>query len=294
MDKTRGVLLFAYNNREIDYITQAYIAGKYVQRQLGVPVSLVTNFGSLNWMKNKNPGREKFFDQIILTDDLVSTVQEKKFYDGSLSYNQTQFNNNFRSLSYKFSPYDKTLVLDIDLLIVNDKLKSIWDTDTDFMINANHFDLATDRDNFEFTKISDYSIDFYWATIFYFEKTHWTEIFFDLCQHIIENYEFYRFTYRISNPLLRNDYVFSIAIHMLGGFSNRITPMKLPCDIYYTFDRDLLWRVDNEKEMLFMVEKKDNLGQYTLVRTSGHNIHIMNKYSIGRHEDRLIEVISND
>jgi hypothetical protein len=291
MTATQGILLFAHNNKEIDYINQSYVSGRYVQKQLGVPVSLVTNSGSVNWLDKTNPDRIDFFDKIILTDGLKSSTQKKKFYDGSLAYNKSVFNNNFRAMAYDFSPYDKTLVMDTDLLIVNDSLKSIWNTDTDFMINRDHIDIARDRDNFEFTRVSDYSIDFYWATVFYFEKTRWTKIFFDLCQHIVENYEFYRFTYRISNPLLRNDYVFSIAIHMLGGFSNDVAPLKLPCEIYYTFDRDILWRVDNDKEFLFMVEKKNNLGQYTMVRTSRQNIHVMNKYSIGRNIDKLIEVL---
>jgi hypothetical protein len=291
MSKSKGVLLFAHNNREIDYIYQAYICGRYIQKNLGVPVSLVTDSGSLDWLKNNNPQCVDFFDKIILIDDIKHNLQEKRFYDGSISYHLSQFKNNSRSKSYDLTPYDQTLVLDTDLLIVNSRLNSIWDTDTDFMINKHHIDLATDRTNFEFERVNDYGIDFYWATIFYFEKTPWTKIFFDLCQHIVENYEFYRFTYRISNPLLRNDYVFSIAIHMLGGFNNIVKPMSLPCNIYYALDRDILWRVDNEKELLFMVEKKDNLGQYTLVRTQGQNIHIMNKYSISRNAENLLEVL---
>jgi len=294
MDETKGVLLFAHNNREIDYINQAYVSGRYVQRQLDVPVSLVTDTGSLGWLRKNKPEREAFFDKIILTDDLKKIVQDKRFYDGSLSYNNAQFNNGFRTLAYNLSPYDKTLVLDTDLLITNNRLRSIWDTDTDFMINPKHHDLATDRDGYEFRRVNDYGIDFYWATIFYFKKTAWTEIFFNLCQHIVENYEFYRFTYRISNPLLRNDYVFSIAIHILGGFSSAVSPMVLPCDIYYISDRDLLWRVDSGKDFLFMIEKKDNLGQYTMVRTSGHNMHVMNKYSIGRNIEELVGAIADD
>ena len=38
----------------------------------------------------------------------------------------------------------------------------------------------------------------------------------------------------------------------------------------------------NEDEMMFLVEKKDYLGEYTALKTSGQNIHVMNKASLNR------------
>lgn len=291
---SKGVLLFAHNNKEIDYSKMAYICALYVKKNLKVPVSLVTDIGTKRYLENYNKiDPSKVFDKVILSDHIrLETNQPRRYYDGSLEYKKADFKNAHRAWAYDFSPYEKTLVIDVDLLIVNDRLSAIWDEDIDFMINKYCHDLSRERDLFEFTRVSDHGIDFFWATAFYFKKTEWTKAFFDLCQHIVENYDYYRFVYRIDNPLLRNDYIFSIAIHMMGGFSNKLQPPCLPCEIYYTLDRDELLRVDNDKTFLFLIQKKGRIGEYTLAKTSNQNIHIMNKYSINRHATKLIEELN--
>jgi hypothetical protein len=295
MEKTRGILLFAHNSDEVDYGKFAFLSGKFAQKYLDVPVTLVTNKGTVEWLMNTYPESASFFDRFVLTDEIVShTDQTRRFHDGATSFKISKFNNGYRSLCYELSPYDKTLVIDTDLLILNDRLNEIWETDTDFMINSFHFDLSTNRNKDEFLKVSDPSIDFYWATAFYFEKTQNTKIFFELCQHILENYDYYRFVYQIENSLVRNDYIFSIAIHVLQGFNNSVKPMTLPCDIYYTLDTDELISVRNKNDLLFLLEKENHLNEYTVSRVTNQNIHIMNKYSLSRLTDDLLKVLDND
>lgn len=293
MEKTRGILLFAHNNNEIDYAKIAYICGKYAQKQLAVPVSLVTNKFTLNWMTETNKKHVGFFDKIILTDDINSyTDQTRQFHD-TQTIKINKFDNGYRSYAFDLSPYDKTLVIDTDLLLLNDNLRYVWETDTDFMINQIHCDLASDRENSEFIRISDTGIDFYWATAFYFVKTEKTEIFFKLCQHILKNYDYYKFIYQIKGGLIRNDFIFSIAIHILGGFSNKNKPMSLPCNIYYTTDRDELIDVKSKNLFIFLIEKKNLLGEFTLSKITDANIHIMNKYSLVRQSKKLLKVIND-
>lgn len=288
-----GILIFAHNNKEIDYGQMAYISASYAKKNLNVPISLVTDSGTLAYMEKTDKSFLEIFDKIILTDDIkIEITTKRRYYDGSLNYKKADFKNVHRAWAYELSPYDKTIVIDVDLLIVNDRLKHAWDTDTDFMINKYSYDLARDREYFEFQRVSDHGIDFFWATAFYFEKTKWTKTFFDLCKHIIENYEYYRFVYRINAPLIRNDYVFSIAIHIMGGFTNKINPPSLPCEVYYTLDRDELIRVNNDKSFLFLIQKKYCVGEYTLASTNNQNIHIMNKYSINRQSKELLEALS--
>ena len=290
---TSGVLMFAHNNREIDYGMMAYVSARYVEKHLKVPISLVTDSGTINWLDKKDTSLKTIFDKIILTDNLSRPIPcDKRFYDGSTNYKKTVFNNGFRSRSYELTPYDQTLVIDTDLLIKNDRLKHIWNSNSDFMINSKHIDLAYDRENNEFQRVSEYTVDFYWATAFYFRKTLWTETFFNLCQHISENYDYYRFTYQISYPVLRNDFIFSIAIHIMNGFTNITSPEKLPAEIYYTFDRDELYQVNPDGTLVFLIQKKNSLGQYTLAKTDNQNIHIMNKYSYNRNITNLLEVLN--
>jgi hypothetical protein len=291
---SKGILLFAHNNEQIDYGKMAYITAKFAKKNLDVPVSLVTDTGTIAWMKeNDNLIIEDVFDKVIITDDYVKDLKQiRRYYDGSLEYKKADFKNCFRAWAFEYTPYEQTLVIDVDFLIVNDRLNNVWDSESDFMINKTSYDLANTRDPFEFKRVSDHGIDFFWATAFYFRKNLWTKTFFGLCQHIVENYDYYRFVYRIDAPLLRNDYIFSIAIHIMGGFSNKINPPPLPCEIYYTLDRDELIRVDSSKSFLFLVQKKGHSGEYTLAKTNNQNVHIMNKFSINRHEKELLEVIN--
>ena len=290
---TSGVLMFAHNNREIDYGMMAYVSARYVDKHLKVPVSLVTDSGTVNWLNKTDKNLISAFDNIILTDNLPQPEkQEKRFFDGSIDYKKTSFNNGFRARSYDLTPYDKTLVIDTDVLIRNDRLKNIWDSNTDFMINSKHIDLVYNRNYEEFERVSDYTVDFYWATIFYFEKTEWTKTLFDLCQHIAENYEYYRFVYQIAYPVMRNDFIFSIAIHIMNGFNNKTIPQRLPAEMYYTLDKDVLHQVNTDGSLVFLLQKDNLLGEYTLAKTNSQNIHIMNKYSINRNIPNLLEVLN--
>lgn len=290
---SKGVLLFAHNNKEIDYVMMAYVCAKFVIKNLEVPVSLVTNESSIRWIESQNAEIKNIFDHIIIIEE-TKIYQEKRFYDGTLDYKKSQFNNISRSQCFDLSPYDQTLVIDTDVLITNEKLKNIWDTESDFMINKNHFDLAQNRDTFEFVRTYDQGIDFYWATAFYFRKTPETKIFFDLCKHIVENYNFYKFSYQLPGNIVRNDYVFSIAIHIISGFGNKNKPDSLPCQIYYITDRDELFKVYSDKEFAFLVQKIGYSGEYVLTKTNKQNLHIMNKYSFNRHIPSLLEVLNDN
>ena len=290
---TNGVLMFAHNNQEIDYGMMAYVSAKHVEKYLKVPVSLVTDSGTINWLDKSDLGFKNAFDKIILTDDLSPAhIQLRRFHDGSIDYKKANFNNGFRIKSYDFSPYDKTLVIDTDVLIRNDRLKNIWNSNTDFMIDSNHIDILYNRNRIEFNRVSEYTIDFYWATIFYFEKTEWTKTFFDLCQHVCENYEYYRFIYQIAPPLMRNDFVFSIAIHIMNGFNNKTHPQSLPANLYYTIDSDVLQQVDSTGNLIFLLEKENILGEYTLAKIGNQNVHIMNKFSFNRNIPNLLEALN--
>jgi hypothetical protein len=287
---SKGILLFAQNNHEIDYTRLAVIAARLATTHLSVPISLFTDPGSIAWANNNYKHDLKIFDNIIIPDDKVEFYQDRKFYDGALSYKKANFNNLTRGFAYDYTPYDQTLVIDTDLLINNSSLNSIWDSTESFLINSDHRDISTERDSFEFERLNDSGIKFYWATAFYFKKNKWTKVFFDLCKHIASEYDYYRFVYRIDHALLRNDYVFSIALHIMNGFEDAIIP-SLPTKIHYCLDRDVLWDVTDKNEYLFLIQKPEHLGEYSLVKTKNQTVHIMNKYSILRNEDKILRSI---
>ena len=276
---TRGVLIFAQNNSEIDYAKISLFAAKRVKEYLGVPVSLITD--SASWLKQSQPDAETVFDQII--EIWTDTHQTKKFYDGSLAAKTLTWKNLSRVDCCFLSPYDETLVIDSDFIISSSTLKNIWSSQHDFLIYKDSFDLANWRDDRSFRYLNQHSIPFYWATAFYFKKTSATWAFFDLIKNIKLNWNYYRLLYNIDSTVFRNDFAFSIAIHMMG--EDFAAP--LPGKMNYILDRDILLDIDKSK-LKFLVEKKNYNGEYTAVKTSNIDVHVMNKYSLTRCIDGVV------
>ena len=97
---------------------------------------------------------------------------------------------------------------------------------------------------------------------FYFTKTKLNELFFRLVEYIRDNWEYYRLLYQINDKKYRNDYAFSIAIHILNGTDCNLFSDTIPGKMYYTLDKDILVKIKNNS-MSFLVEKERMLGEFT-------------------------------
>ena len=282
---SKGAFLIARNNGHIDYVKQAVFLAKRIKKYLDIPVTVATD--SVDYLKNSFDA--KVFDQIIFLE-YTKESNMRYFFDGTLSKTPASFKNNNRASVYNLTPYDETLLMDTDYIISNDLLKSCFTSSSDFLVYKKSNDIAKVRDESEFDKISDTSVDFYWATVVFFRKTDINKTFFDLVAHIEQEWNHYRRVYQITSSLFRNDFAFSIAIHIMNGFQAGDFAQQLPGSMLYTIDRDILWQL-KEDEMMFLVEKKDYLGEYTALTTVGQNIHVMNKISLNRIID---EELAND
>lgn len=78
----------------------------------------------------------------------------------------------------------------------------------------------------------------------------------------------------------------------MNGFNNKTKPQTLPADLYYTLDRDVLHQVNLNGDLVFLIQKENLLGEYTLAKTGNQNIHIMNKYSFSRNIPNLLEALN--
>jgi hypothetical protein len=276
---SQGIVIFAQNNADVDYIKLATFSANQAKQYLDLPVSLITD--SRGWLEKSQPNHP--FDQIIDVE-YTSASQRKSFFDGSLTSKNLEWRNFARNLAYDLTPYDTTLVIDSDYIINSDNLKLAFARDIDFQIYSKSMDLASWRNTEEFDRVNMYSIPFYWATAFIFQKNKITKSFFNLIAYIKSNWNYYRILYNIDSTLFRNDYAFSIAIHIMNEKGLNSFAMELPGSMVYTKDKDLLVSsVDNK--MKFLLEKKDYPGEYILAKTQGLDIHVMNKFSLSRFID---------
>jgi hypothetical protein len=279
---SKGVLIFAQNNADIDYIKIAIFAAERVKKFLNVPVSLVTD--NKEYLFNKYPEQASIFDKVI--DVYTSFAQNKMFFDGALSSKVLQWKNFSRSDCFDITPYDETIVIDADYIINSDQLSKVWSSPNDLMMFRTSFDLAGWRDTTYYDYLNSYSVPFYWATVFYFQKTSVTNSFFKLVQYIRLNWQYYRMLYSIDSPAFRNDFAFSIAVHIMNDSVDSEFISYLPGKLFYTLDRDILLAA-KDTSMTFLVEKENHTGEYTAMNTNNLDVHVMNKYSLSRFVDEL-------
>jgi len=279
--KTVGAVIFAQNNSSIDYVKLAIFAAARIKNFLNIPVTIITD--SADWMLKTYPKESTVFDQIIKIEN-ISTYNQKRFNDGTLSSKFLEWKNLSRNSVYDLTPYDRTLVIDSDYIINSSLLSDAINSDNSFQIYKNSLSLSSWRDTTEFKRINQYSIPFYWATTFVFEKTLEVKSFFDIITYIKANWQYFRTLYSIEVSTFRNDFAFSIAIHLMNAKTSGMFAQELPGKMIYISDRDLLISIEDNK-MKFLIEKENHLGEYTTVSMRDTDIHVMNKLSLSRFID---------
>ena len=276
---TTGAILFAQNNSTVDYIKLAVFAATRIIDHLNIPVSIITD--NQQWLTKHYPKHP--FDQIIEIA-IDTTPQQKYFHDGALASHKLDWKNKSRSNVYDLTPYDRTLVIDSDYIISSDILKTALMNEHDFQIYSNSFDLASWRTTLEFSRINQYSIPFYWATVFIFNKNSITQCFFDLITYVRHNWIYFRNLYSIESSVFRNDFAFSIAIHIMNGKTNGEFAVELPGTMSYVIDKDILVDILDDK-IHVLLEKQNHPGEYILSKTQSIDLHVMNKLSLSRFID---------
>lgn len=230
--KSRGVLLFAYNTDTVDYVKIAERAARLIEHNLKLPVTIITDM--------KSP----------------QTNERIGYKDGS------QWFNGDRYRAYELSPYDETILLDSDYLILDDTLDKIVDTVDDYRIMTNNQSPTHCQDG----DMGILSLDFVWATVVVFKKTQKAKQLFDLVGRIQRNYEYYIKLYNLREDNFRNDYAFSIADNILSG---------------YTHSKGIPWSMLTIDNLVENIETKNNK---LIVREvdkahviTRQNLHIMDK-----------------
>lgn len=290
---SRGVLMYAHNNSEIDYFKIACANALMVKRNLQVPVSLVTDTGTLKWAMSEMG--ESFvntcFDKIISVDKNSQFRNMRNYADTANSVKSLQFYNANHWQAYDLTPYDETLFIDCDYLIMSSALDNCWGSVHDVMINHhiyNPFDDAAPHSK----TIDNMGIRLYWATVIYFRKSSLAEHLFAITRSVQENYSYYKDLYCFTSSMFRNDNAFSIAVHTLNGYNqNEVAIVELPIPgLLMAWDTCDIQNVNGVNDITVYADKPTNKGQYILSRFRNTDIHIMNKWAVGRFSDRLIEL----
>ena len=281
----KGIVLFAHNNRQIDYARMSLLSAKLAKKNLKVPVSLVSDPSTVEWMKESDIFLEasKVFEQIIITQRPEDNNM-KNYHDGK-NKNVAPFTNGNRSSVYDLTPYDRTLLIDTDYLVLSDSLNEFWDVESDLMMSPRYNDImGNDRIGYLDRHISETGVEMYWATTVMFTKNDYTKMFFDLVAYIKEEYKMFADVFRFNPIIFRNDIAFSIAKHILNGYQ-KVEEYNLP-DVFSVTDQDILYDVSKDK-IKFLISSMD---RYLATTVDNKDVHVMNKYSIIRNYEKLSEL----
>lgn len=199
-EKSRGVLLFAFNTAAVNYVKIAEQSARLIQHMLQLPVSLVTD---------NETTVSPTFDKVIRVNNTFKNVRR------GVGEN-TQWRNGDRYQAYALTPYNETLLIDSDYLMLDTSLLKLFDIIHDYNIFYNNNFLSTPATPL----MGPTSLPYVWATAIVFKKTEKTRLLFDFVGRIQRNYQYYRMLYNIQLTNYRNDYAFAIANHVLNGYAH--------------------------------------------------------------------------
>jgi hypothetical protein len=204
-----GVLTYCFNTESTRYDKIAAKTIPLLKKKLGLPVTVVTNFETFKLLPPLGWVNYKLIDN--QTGNMI---------------NGKSWHNLDRHRAYELSPYDKTILIDIDYFCYTNYLLELAKSDQDFLVHDKVYDL-TGNDLYEFKRNS--IIPMVWATVIVFKKTDKAKAIFEMVKYIKERYSYFCELYRIDYKNFRNDYAFAMALHQLQGFMGYgVLPTRLP------------------------------------------------------------------
>ena len=224
LEKSKGILAFASNTDTVDYVSMANRSLCMAARQLNVDYRVITPEKHNTWNNYR--------------------------YDPD-TREPTVWNNHSRWQAYAASPWDQTLVIDADYLVMTDRLNTVFKSSADYLLCFENNIIGN-----PYTTRS--CIDPVWATVFYFQKTSASQALFEMVHRIEQNYQYYRHLFGVYERNFRNDYAFSMADLIINGHT-RNPSRRLPFGIVsidhsvnslQLVDNKLLVRYDSQCDIL--------------------------------------------
>jgi hypothetical protein len=187
-----GAVILADNTEKFDYIKLANLTADRVRSNLNIPVEIIT----------------------------TDSKENKRLYKNE----KVEWRNLSRTSVYSLTPFDRTLVIDADYFVNTDTLLSHINASFDFAIAKDIYDPATGNKYIQ--TMGKSKIEQLWATVIIFNKSLIAENIFTMADHVLEHYPYYAKLYSFNTFPKRNDYAFTIACHLMGGYGQTDFSLK--------------------------------------------------------------------
>jgi len=202
---TTGALIFAFNNESTDYVAMAEWSARNIRRHLNIPTAIVTD-------ANPRDQRLRGFDQVITSSASSGGTRWFEDYQATVTWH-----NAGRTDAYALTPWDRTLVLDADYVVASSQLKTLLDSDQEFLAHAGAYDITGVDDFAGLNHYGEYNMPMSWATVMMFQKSSHAKLIFDCMAMIRANWRHYKDLYQIASSTYRNDHALSIALGIVNG-----------------------------------------------------------------------------
>ena len=292
IQEQRGVCFFAYNNEQIDYVELATLAALYVKEYLNLPVCLITDEGTESWLLQSKSNQlvKHCFDYIVLTNDEMKQ-NHRRHYDSPWTEFSAQFSNSNKHKVWDYSPFEQTLLLDIDYIVKSDFLLNVFNYH-----GVSMFDTAKDLRNenplFRERYLYEAGIKMWWSTVICFDRSEQSKLFFVSWAHIAENYSFYQYLYNFPPKLFRIDYCVSIASHILNGMVDSDAINSIPTSMINLGQKDDIVEATSITDWIMLSNDVNEPWKNILVKDGHLDLHVMNKRALGRQYKKLLEFFS--
>jgi hypothetical protein len=260
---SKGVLLFAFDNEHFDYVAMAAWTAKNIKRHLDLSVTVVTD-----------SDRTK---DLSIFDHVVSAVPQgtgKRYFDDLK--NTVVWNNANRVDAFNLSPYDQTLVLDVDYVVASNQLRSLFNTQQSFLCHRWAFDVTGLSSFDDLNYFGNHQMPMSWATVMYFDKSAIAADIFEMMTMIRQHWNHYLNLYGIGQPNYRNDHSLSIALNTIYGHQGHHP--EIPWRLASVVPEHKLSQIDTDQYRIDFTnsDKKD---KYIFVNNM--DFHAMGKKHLG-------------
>lgn len=250
---SKGVLILGSYNPAIDYVGMASLAAVLAEKHLNVR------------------------SHVHITTPAVKNGRHFRWADG-----QTEavpwFNHN-RADADLISPFDQTLLIDADYLVLTDQLKHVFDSNHDFLCHDAAWDVTQTNTLVNDQFIGKSGLAMRWATVMYFKKSAFTTSVFEAMRMVRDNYPYYAGLYGFKTAPYRNDYALTIAHQLQSGFTrNNVFPWRLPS----LGTEDV---ISDVRPGTLVIDYKDR-DKYSRLRLKNSDLHCMNKHCLMDEETR--------
>jgi hypothetical protein len=265
---TTGALIFAFNNESTDYVAMASWSARNIRRWLNIPTAVVTD------ARPENP-RLRGFDQVI---SAVSESGGTRWFEDYAA--TVTWHNAGRTDAYTLSPWDQTLVLDADYVVASDQLKTVLDSNQEFLAHASAYDITGTNNFAGLNDYGEYKMPMSWATVMMFRRGTHAELIFDCMQMIKNNWRHYKDLYQITSATYRNDHALSIALNIVNGQTLQHT--SIPWSLASVTPEHVLTRTAKDCYRIDYVDQEKR-ARWTTIQNQ--DFHAMGKH----HLEKLIE-----